>query len=102
MSQDIWADASLITNKTEEGKGVGSAGLQLLGIGGVHSGKKGMKWYNRTYMSWVYSMTIYRRTRAVHRERIGSGRFEMKISLQNTEVRLAYGMSEVGVAVNQQ
>jgi len=38
MSQYIWTDASLITNKTEEGKGVGCAGLQLLGIGRVHSG----------------------------------------------------------------
>jgi len=53
-------------------------------------------------MPWVYTLTIYRRTRAVHREKTGTGRFEMKISLQHTEAWLAYGMSEVGVAVNQQ
>jgi hypothetical protein len=46
-------------------------------------------------MLWVYRLTIYRMTRAFHREGSGIDRFEMKISLQHTEVWSVYGGSEV-------
>lgn len=104
MSQDIWTEASLITDKTKEGEGLRSAELHLVEVGGVHcgNGNKRVEWQNKTYMLWVYSMTIYRQTRAVHRQEIRIGRFEAKISFQHTEVRSTYGMSEVGMPVKQQ
>jgi hypothetical protein len=46
-------------------------------------------------MLWVYSMAIYRMTRAVHREGSEIDRFGVKISLQHTEVWSAYGGSKV-------
>jgi hypothetical protein len=46
-------------------------------------------------MVWVYSMTIYRMTRAVVGKEVWIDRFEMKISLQDTEMWSAYGESEV-------
>jgi hypothetical protein len=46
-------------------------------------------------MLWVYRLTIYRMTRAIYREGSEIDRFEMKISLQHTEVWSVYGGSEV-------